>query len=201
MRIGYARISSKDQSENRQIDALTEAGVVRENIFLDKVSGKNFDRPEWKTMMKVLRPGDTLVIQSLDRMGRNYDEIREQWKKLTDKGIVIEVIDLPILNTVGDSIGTLERRFLADVVLSILGYVAESERTRIKQRQTEGITSAKKRGKKFGRPQKQVDAKLFAALVKNVDEQKMTVEQACVILKISRRTFFRKRNNLQEVSD
>lgn len=147
---GYARVSSRDQHEDRQIIALIEAGVPEKNIILDKKSGKDFDRPGYRRLCRKLKPGDILFIKSIDRLGRNYSEILEQWRYLTkQKGVAIVVLDMPLLDTRKgkDLIGEL----IADIVLQLLSYVAETEREAIRQRQAEGIAAAKLRGVQFGR--------------------------------------------------
>ncbi len=148
---GYVRVSSKDQNEDRQLVAFEKVGIVRRNIYSDKISGKNFDRPQYEKMFKKLKRDDLLYIKSIDRLGRNYEEILIQWKTLTkEKGIDIVVLDMPLLDTRRgkDLMGT----FLSDIVLQVLSFVAENERINIKQRQAEGISAAKARGVKFGRP-------------------------------------------------
>ncbi len=148
---GYIRVSSKDQNEERQVIALREAGVCDENIYLDTQSGKDFDRPQYKRLVRKLKADDLLVIQSIDRLGRNYEEILEQWRILTkERGADIVVLDMPLLDTRcgKDLMGT----FIADLVLQILSFVAQSERESIKKRQAEGIAAAKARGVAFGRP-------------------------------------------------
>ena len=154
MNYGYARVSSKEQNEQRQMIALTEFGIVEKNIYMDKQSGKDFDRPRYKRLVKKLRPGDLLVIQSIDRLGRNYGEILEQWRVITkEKRVDIVVLDMPLLDTRAQS-QDLTGTFIADLVLQILSYVAQTEREFIHQRQAEGIAAAKARGVKFGRPRK-----------------------------------------------
>lgn len=146
----YIRVSSKEQNEDRQRLAMLEFGVPESGIILDKQSGKDFERPGYKRLLKKLKPGDTLVIKSIDRLGRNYDEILEQWRLLTkEKEIAIVVLDMPLLDTRQgrDLTGVL----IADIVLQLLSYVAETEREFIRQRQAEGIAAAKQRGVKFGR--------------------------------------------------
>ena len=148
---GYARVSSADQNESRQIDALKAAHVIDSQIYVDKQSGKNFDRPAYKMLMSHLRQNDLLYVQSIDRLGRNYEEILEQWRVLTkDKKVDVVVLDMPLLDTRRgkDLMGT----FISDLVLQILSFVAQSERENIKTRQYQGIMSAKSRGVKFGRP-------------------------------------------------
>ena len=148
---GYIRVSSTDQNEDRQLIALRGRGVSDEHIFMDKQSGKDFKRPQYRRMVRKMKKDDMLYIKSIDRLGRNYKEIQEQWRILTkDKGIDICVIDMPLLDTrqCKDLMGT----FIADLVLQILSFVAENERANIRQRQAEGIAAAKARGVKFGRP-------------------------------------------------
>ncbi len=147
---GYARVSTKEQNEDRQMIAMREQNVPEKNIMLDKQSGKDFDRPMYQKLLKKLKPGDLLYIKSIDRLGRNYEEIQEQWRLLTkEKGIDICVIDMPLLDTRRgkDLIGT----FVSDIVLQVLSFVAENERVNIRQRQAEGIAAAKARGVWCGR--------------------------------------------------
>lgn len=153
MEYGYVRVSTTDQNEDRQIIALRKLKVPLENIFIDKQSGKDFDRPMYQKLLKKLKPNDLLYIKSIDRLGRNYEEILEQWRIITkDKKADIFVLDMAILDTRRgkDLLGT----FISDVVLQLLSFVAENEREIIRQRQREGIEAAKLRGVKFGRPQK-----------------------------------------------
>ena len=148
---GYARVSSRDQNEARQVLALEEAGVKDENIYTDKQSGKNFERVQYKELVKKLKKDDLLYIKSIDRLGRNYDEIIEQWRVITkERGIDIVVLDMPLLDTRRgkDLMGT----FLSDIVLQVLSFVAENERSNIRKRQAEGIAAAKAKGVRFGRP-------------------------------------------------
>lgn len=148
---GYMRVSSKDQNEDRQRMALHEAGVPEANIYMDKQSGKDFQRPGYRRLVRKLKKDDILYIKSIDRLGRNYEEIQNQWRILTkEKGVDIYVIDMPLLDTRRgkDLVGT----FLSDIVLQVLSFVAENERKNIRQRQAEGIAAAKARGVKFGRP-------------------------------------------------
>ena len=150
---GYIRVSSCDQKETRQSDALKEAGVDEKHIYIDKQSGKDFNRPEYKKLLKKIKKDDLLVIKSIDRLGRNYEEILLQWRVLTKEiGIDIVVLDMPLLDTRRgkDLMGT----FLSDIVLQVLSFVAENERQNIRQRQAEGIAAAKARGVRFGRPPK-----------------------------------------------
>lgn len=147
---GYIRVSSRDQNEARQRIAFKEFEIPDKNIFMDKQSGKDFERPQYKKMVEKLKKDDLLYIKSIDRLGRNYEEILEQWRILTkDKGIDIVVLDMPLLDTRRgkDLMGT----FLSDIVLQVLSFVAENERANIRQRQAEGIAAAKARGVRFGR--------------------------------------------------
>ncbi len=148
---GYVRVSTREQNEDRQVLALHEVGIPDSNIFMDKQSGKDFERPRYKRLVRRLKKDDLLYIKSIDRLGRNYVEIQEQWRILTkEKGVDIVVIDMPLLDTRRgkDLVGT----FLSDIVLQVLSFVAENERTNIRQRQAEGIAAAKARGVRFGRP-------------------------------------------------
>lgn len=149
---GYARVSSKDQNLDRQLDQLKSIGIEPRNIFCDKASGKNFNRPSWDNLINQLQKGDLLVVVSLDRMGRNYTEIKEQWQHIThDIGADIKVLDMPMLDTTKTN-DSLDRRFIADLVLQILSYTAEKERKNIHARQKQGIKAAQDRNVKFGRP-------------------------------------------------
>ena len=148
---GYVRVSSRDQNEDRQLMAFETLHIPKKNIYLDKQSGKDFERPQYRKMVRKLKKDDLLYIKSIDRLGRNYEEILEQWRVLTkEKGIDIVVLDMPLLDTRRgkDLMGT----FLSDIVLQVLSFVAENERTNIRQRQAEGIAAAKAKGIKFGRP-------------------------------------------------
>lgn len=150
MTYGYVRVSSRDQNEERQMIAMQDFGVGKKQIYLDKQSGKDFERPQYQKLLRKLKSGDTLVIKSIDRLGRNYDEILVQWRTITkQKKAAIVVLDMPLLDTRQnrDLTGTL----IADIVLQLLSYVAQTEREFIKQRQKEGIAAAKARGVKFGR--------------------------------------------------
>ena len=162
---GYVRVSSVEQNEGRQLLALENIGIAKRNIFIDKQSGKDFNREQYKKLLKKLKPGDLLYILSIDRLGRNYIEIQEQWRVLTkEKGVDIGVIDMPILDTRKgkDLLGT----FIADLVLQILSFVAQTERENIRSRQAQGIAAAKKRGVKFGRPKKEVPANFKSVVEK-----------------------------------
>jgi DNA invertase Pin-like site-specific DNA recombinase len=194
MKIGYARVSTKEQNETRQLDALFSAGVEMASIYIDKQSGKDFERKEYMAMMKSLRKGDTLIIKSIDRLGRNYEMIRKEYARIIDKGVEIVILDMPALNTDRLTDTGLTGKFVADIILTILGYVAEQERASILTRQKEGIFAAKKRGIKFGRP-----TKLNAKSVKVISCAKngeITIDQACQLLNISRKSYYNYCNKL-----
>ncbi len=185
---GYVRVSSREQNEDRQIIALRELGVPDENVYMDKQSGKDFERPNYKRLMKKLKQDDLLYIKSIDRLGRNYEEIIIQWRMLIkERGVDICVIDMPILDTRRgkDLIGT----FLSDVVLQVLSFVAENERTNIRQRQAEGIAAAKARGVRFGHAPKPLPDG-FEELRQAWRNGEMTLIQAANICGIPKSTFF-----------
>lgn len=150
---GYARVSTRNQNEDRQLVALESVPIPSMNIYVDKQSGKDFEREQYQRLIKVLNPNDVLYIKSIDRLGRNYEEILEQWRVLTkERGVDVVVLDMPLLDTRRgkDLLGT----FISDVVLQILSFVSENERDNIRQRQSEGIAAAKARGVRFGRPRR-----------------------------------------------
>ncbi len=149
---GYARVSTKDQNLARQLDALLSLGIKPTDIFADKASGKDFNRPEYRRLIRRIRPGDVVVVKSIDRLGRDYGEIIEEWRRLTkEKRAAVVVIDMPLLDT-RESHPGITGVFISDIVLQLLSYVAQVERENIMQRQAEGIASAKARGVRFGRP-------------------------------------------------
>ena len=187
---GYVRVSSTDQNEERQMIALAEAGVPENNIFMDKQSGKSFDRPQYKKLVKKLKTGDLLYILSIDRLGRNYEEIQNQWRIITkEKGADICVLDMPLLDTRQgkDLMGT----FIADLVLQILSFVAQSERENIRKRQEQGIAAAKARGVRFGRPEKPVPDN-FGKIVSDWEKKKVSFEKTLELCDMSEATFYRK---------
>ena len=154
--LGYMRVSSREQNEDRQRIALLEMGVPKENIYMDKLSGKDFNRPQYHKMMRKLKAGDVIVLKSIDRLGRDYEEIQNQWRIITkEKGAHIVVLDMPLLDT-RETGKDLTGTFIADLVLQILSYVAQTERENTRQRQAEGIAAARMRGVRFGRPRKEV---------------------------------------------
>lgn len=187
---GYARVSSKDQNEARQIIALSQFPVKKENIYIDKFSGKDFDRPKYSELIKILKEQDILVIKEIDRLGGNYEEILEQWRVITKEiKADIVVLDMPLLDTRTRK-ENLTGTFIADLVLQILSYVAETERQSIKQRQREGIEAAKKRGVKFGRPCIPVPEEFYDLKEKWLNK-KITSREAATTINVSQDTFLR----------
>ena len=187
---GYIRVSSTDQNEDRQRLALSEMGVPAENLFTDKQSGKDFNRPQYKRLVRKLRPGDLLYVLSIDRLGRSYGEIQDQWRALTkDIGADICVIDMPLLDTRygKDLIGT----FIADLTLQILSFVAENERTNIRQRQRQGIAAAKARGVRFGRPPRLLPEN-FHQVHRDWRGKKLTLREAARACGMPPSTFYTK---------
>lgn len=187
---GYIRVSSTDQNEDRQRIAMADKGIAKRNLYIDKQSGKDFERPRYKRMMKRLKPGDLLYILSIDRLGRNYKEVQEQWRILTkEKGVDICVIDMPLLDTRNgkDLMGT----FIADLVLQILSFVAQSERENIRKRQAEGIAAAKLRGVRFGRPPIPLPEN-FCDVCRDWRGKKMTLRQAAYACNMPVGTFYSK---------
>ena len=194
---GYIRVSSRDQNEDRQLIALKEVGVTEKNIYLDKQSGKDFNRPQYKKLLRKLKKDDLLYIKSIDRLGRNYEEILQQWRILTkEKGIDIVVLDMPLLDTRRgkDLMGT----FLSDIVLQVLSFVAENERSNIRQRQAEGIAAAKARGVKFGRPPKPLPEN-FYEVHKAWRAKKITLKQAAEACNMPVGTFYGKARKFENV--
>ena len=184
---GYVRVSSADQHEDRQLIAMAARGIPENCIYMDKQSGKDFKRPQYKVLIKKLRPGDQLCITSIDRLGRNYEEIQEQWRILTrEKKVDILVFDMPLLDTRRDKdlIGTL----IADIVLQVLSFVAQKERENIRQRQAEGIAAAKARGVRFGRTPAVLPDN-FEAVVKMWKNKNLTVSEAAQLCGMARSTF------------
>ena len=187
---GYVRVSTKEQHEDRQIQALVQFGVSNSNLYIDKQSGKDFKRPKYQELMEKLEKGDILVLSSIDRLGRNYSEIQEQWKVLTkEKEVDIVILDMPLLDTRKEN-GDLTGEFIADMVLQILTYVSEIERDNIRTRQLEGIVSAKKRGVIFGRPRKKVPTN-FEAVANRVIKQEISVKKALEETGLARASFYR----------
>lgn len=195
---GYIRVSSRDQNEDRQLIALKEVGVPEKNIYLDKQSGKDLNRPQYKKLLRKIKKDDLLYIKSIDRLGRNYEEILQQWRVLTkEKGIDIVVLDMPLLDTRRgkDLMGT----FLSDIVLQVLSFVAENERTNIRQRQAEGIAAAKAKGVKFGRPPLPLPEN-FYEIHKAWREKKITLKEAAEACKMPVGTFYGKARKFENAA-
>lgn len=191
MEYGYIRVSSKDQNPDRQVAALIDSGINQKNIYIDYMSGKNFERPQYKRLLKKLKAKDLIVVKSIDRLGRNYSEILEQWRVLTKEiGVDIQVMDMPLLNTRTEVEG-LTGIFIADIVLQILAYVAETERIFIRQRQSEGIAIAKEKGIAFGCPKIEIPQEKEYVFDKWKSGE-LSVDEATEILGISRSTFYRR---------
>ena len=187
---GYVRVSSTDQNEDRQLLVMQEKAVPEKNIYVDKQSGKDFDRPQYQKLVKKLKPGDLLYIQSIDRLGRNYEEILRQWHLLAKEiGIDICVIDMPLLDTRNgkDLMGT----FIADLVLQILSFAAQNEREAIRKRQAEGIAAARRKGVRFGRP-KIPTPDDFGEIVNAFAEKKISLAEAANLCSMSQSTFYRR---------
>jgi len=192
---GYIRVSSTDQNEDRQVIALREKGVPEKNTYMDKQSGKDFNRPQYRKLVKKLKSGDLLYVLSIDRLGRNYEEVQQQWRVLTKEiGADVCVIDMPLLDTRQgkDLMGT----FIADLVLQILSFVAQSERDSIKKRQEEGIAAAKARGVQFGRPPLPLPEN-FHAVHRDWRDKKMTLRQAAEACSMPKGTFYAKAVKLE----
>ncbi len=191
----YIRVSSKEQNENRQVDALR--GLTVDEVIIEKASGRDFNRPRYQDMKAKLRDGDLVIIASIDRLGRNYEQICNEWKELVTMGVDIEVLDMPVLNTKDNQNG-LTGQLITNIILQLLGYVSERERISIKTRQAEGIASAKIRGAKFGRPQLEIPKDFIHAydLYKNGHIKVNDVLKMC---DISRATFFRWSDSLKKV--
>lgn len=193
---GYVRVSSKDQNEDRQLVALKDQNIPISKIFIDKQSGKDFRRPAYEKLMKRAAPGDLILVKSIDRLGRNYEEILEQWRIITkEKRVNIKIIDMPLLDTSNkhDLIGT----FIADIVLQLLSFVAENERENIRQRQKEGIAAAKNRGVKFGRPMLEYPSD-FGIIYQKWKENELSVWDAIQKLNLTKSTFYRMTKRYEE---
>jgi DNA invertase Pin-like site-specific DNA recombinase len=187
---GYVRVSSTDQNEDRQMAAMQKKAVPPQNVFVDKLSGKDFKRPEYRRLVQKLKEGDLLYLLSIDRLGRNYEEIQEQWRVLTkEKGIDVSVIDMPLLDTRQgkDLMGT----FIADLVLQILSFVAQTECENIKKRQAEGIAAAREKGVKFGRPEIAVPAD-FGQIVGKWEKRQLPFQEVLKRCGMSEATFYRR---------
>ncbi|MCX4362632.1 MAG: recombinase family protein [Clostridia bacterium] len=189
MQYGYARVSASDQNLGRQIEEFLKFGIEKNKIFCDKKSGKNFDRKEYTRLIRRLRAGDLLVVKSIDRLGRNYDMIIAEWKKITSKiGADILVLDMPLLDT-RDKADNLIGKFISDIVLQLLSFVAENERINIRTRQAEGIALAKQRGICFGRPKKKY-TDMFVEVTELYSEKKIVLSDALDLLNVKQSTFY-----------
>ncbi|MCI9037404.1 MAG: recombinase family protein [Oscillospiraceae bacterium] len=195
---GYVRVSTQEQNEARQMDAMRELSIPEKNIFMDKLSGKDFNRPQYKRLVRRCKPDDLLYIKSIDRLGRNYEEILEQWRILTkEKRVDIVVLDMPMLDTRRgkDLMGT----FLSDIVLQVLSFVAENERTSIRARQAEGIAAAKARGVKFGRPPTPLPDN-FHQVHKAWRSKRLTLNQAADACAMPVSTFYHKALQFENIA-
>ena len=186
---GYARVSATDQNEERQLVALRAAGVPSQNIFTDHKSGKDFNRPAWKRLVRKLKPGDLLVVSSIDRFGRNYEEMLSEWRRLVKvRHVHVRVLDMPLLDTTAAH--GLLAVFIADLVLQILSFVAETEREHIRTRQREGIAAAKARGVKFGRPCASLPPR-FREIAERHLKNELSLRAAASLCGMSRTSFWR----------
>ena len=195
---GYIRVSTREQNEDRQLLAMRELPIPEKNIYIDKQSGKDFERPQYKRLLRRMKKDDLLYIKSIDRLGRNYKEILEQWRVLTrEKGVDIVVLDMPLLDTRRgkDLMGT----FLSDIVLQVLSFVAENERSNIRQRQAEGIAAARARGVRFGRPAKPLPEN-FHAVYQDWRGKKITLRQAAEACGMPEGTFYYKAIQLEKAT-
>jgi len=196
MYFAYIRVSSKEQNESRQTAAiqgyvkLTGIDLDDKNVFIEKASGKNMERPIYADMKKRFRKGDVLIIKELDRLGRNMEAIRREWNMLSEEGVDIVVIDTPIISTLGKM--DIERKLISNIVFELLSYMAEKERIKIKQRQAEGIEAAQKRGVGFGRPKVRIKNNDLKKKVAAYREGHLSAEEAATALGVSRATFFRR---------
>lgn len=193
---GYIRVSSLDQNEARQVIAMQERGISDSHLFIDKQSGKDFQRPQYNALLETLKAGDLLCIMSIDRLGRGYKEVQEQWKIITqDKGVDIQVLDMPLLDTrtAKDLLGT----FISDLVLQVLSFVAQNERENIRKRQAEGIAAAKARGVKFGRRKKDISPE-FMKIYARWKNGEMTRAEAARQCGMSASGFFYRAKTLEK---
>ena len=196
----YARVSARDQNLQRQIAAFTEYGIEKSRIFSDKKSGKDFERKEYKRLLKKLKYGDLLVIKSIDRLGRNYDQIIAEWAHITNVvGADILVLDMPLLDT-RTKTDTLVGKFISDIVLQVLSFVAENERENIRERQADGIKIAKQNGVKFGRPRRQYSDE-FIAVAKDYIDKRISSGNAIKLLKLRRENFYYHVNRIKKLKD
>ena len=188
MRYGYVRVSTKEQNIDRQMSALSIENIPEKHIFIDRASGKDVDRVEYKKLLTILEEGDDLIIKSIDRLGRDYDDILQQWQFITKvKKVHIMVLDFPLLNTRNNT-DTITGKLISDLVLQVLSYVSQMEREQIKQRQMEGIREAQKRGKRFGRPQIKIPNE-FLVIAERYNQNMLTIREGAKLLGVSKSTF------------
>ena len=186
---GYVRVSTKEQNEQRQVEALTKYGVEEKYIKIDKASSKNFNREKYQLLKnEILRAGDTLVIKELDRLGRDMEQIKQEWRALEEAGINLIVLDNPILNTEGKT--DLEKKLISNIVFELLSYMAEKERQKIRQRQAEGIKIAQEQGKKFGRPRAEYPSN-WEEIYNSWKEKNITAVVAMEKLNLKKNTFYK----------
>ena len=185
----YGRVSTREQNEERQLQAAREFGIEERDIYIDKMSGKDFNREQYQILKGQLRHSDLLVISSIDRLGRNYNMILSEWRSLIDLGVDIVVLDMPLLDTRHEK--NLMGTFISDIVLQLLSFVAENERINIRQRQAEGIAAAKKRGVRFGRPIKEMPDH-FDEIIRQWNRKEITIPEICEQYHMSESTFYRK---------
>lgn len=194
---GYIRVSTREQNIERQMISLLEAGVDEKNIYIDRQSGKNFQRPAYKKMMSLVQEGDLIIVKSIDRLGRNYQEIMEQWSTITkEKKADIRILDMPLLDTTKtkDLLGT----FISDVILQLLSFVAENERDNIRQRQAEGIAAAKARGVRFGKPAIPMPDN-FPELYRQWEEDNLTINELARLCNMGRCTMYKRIGEYREL--
>ncbi len=194
---GYIRVSTREQNIDRQMNSIMEAGVDEKNIFIDRQSGKDFQRPAYEKMIRKMKKEDLLIVKSIDRLGRNYQDIMEQWRMITkEKQVDIRILDMPLLDTTKtkDLLGT----FIGDVVLQILSFVAENERDNIKQRQAEGIMAAKARGVRFGKPLIPLPDN-FPELYRKWEQNLITIQEFAGICNMGRSTMYNRINEYREL--
>ncbi|MBS4761542.1 recombinase family protein [Carnobacteriaceae bacterium zg-ZUI252] len=190
MKYGYIRVSTKEQNVERQLTAMYQEGIADKQLYIDKMSGKDFNRIAYKRMIKRLKKGDEVVIKSIDRLGRNYDEILEQWRYLVrEQEVDIKVLDLDLLNTKSSFDNNITGRFISDLVLQVLSYVAQVERENMLQRQREGIREAKKKGVRFGRPKKEIPPN-FEEVYQQWELQQLNIQEAADVLDVAKTTCY-----------
>ncbi len=199
MKYGYVRVSTKEQNIDRQLVEMYTQGLNDKTIFIDKQSGKDFERNEYQKLKKILKSGDLLIIKSIDRLGRNYDMIIDEWRTLVnDMNVDIQVLDMPLLDTRTEG-KNLVGKFISDIVLQILSFVAENERENIKKRQAEGIRIAKEKGKHLGRPKLKLP-KNFTIIANQYKKKEITLAEALSSLKMNRSTFYKNLNLFNKFS-